>query len=72
MRYQLETYAAQLEKTGGLIEEFVNPKYKDESKNEFQKSTRLECMMQDYPKTLPSDASVGFTTINQVCIVLLG
>lgn len=56
----------QLKKTGGLIAEFVNPKYKDESKTAFQKSTRLECMMQDYPKTLPSDARVGFTAINQV------
>lgn len=28
--------------------------------SEFQKPTRLECMMQDYPKLLPGDAKVGF------------
>jgi len=30
--------------------EFVNPKYADEAKTVFKKPTRLECMMQDYPK----------------------
>ncbi len=57
----------QLKKTSGLISEFVNPKYKDATKTAFQKSTRLECMMQDYPKTLSAEAKIGFTTINQVC-----
>lgn len=64
--FKLDTYMEQLKKTGGLIAEFVNPKYKDATKTQFQKSTRLECMMQDYPKTLDSSAKVGFTSINQV------
>ncbi len=41
-------------------------RYKDASKTAFKSSTRLECMMQDFPKALPPGAKVGFTTINQV------
>jgi hypothetical protein len=52
---------------GGTIGEFVNPKYKDATKTAFKSSTRLECMMQDYPKALPAGAKVGFIAINQVC-----
>jgi UDP-sugar pyrophosphorylase len=52
--------------TGGTIGEFVNPKYKDATKTAFKSSTRLECMMQDYPKALPADAKVGFIAINQL------
>ena len=63
---RLEPYVAQLEKTCGLISEFVNPKYRDASRTAFKSATRLECMMQDYPKELPSDARIGFTVINQV------
>lgn len=55
-----------MEKTHGIIAEFVNPKYKDDTRTAFKSSTRLECMMQDFPHGLPSDASVGFTVINQV------
>lgn len=45
--------------------EFVNPKYKDETKTLFKKPTRLECMMQDFPTVLEGDESsrVGFTSI---------
>ena len=39
-------YADTLDASGGLIAEFVNPKYKDASKTAFKSSTRLECMMQ--------------------------
>ena len=38
-------------------------RYKDASKTSFKSLTRLECMMQDYPKTLPPSARVGFTVI---------
>lgn len=55
---------------GGTIGEFVNPKYKDASKTAFKSSTRLECMMQDYPKALPADARVGFTVVNQVSLCM--
>lgn len=61
-----DSYAAALEETGGVIAEFVNPKYKDDTRTSFKSSTRLECMMQDFPHGLPPDAAVGFTVINQV------
>ncbi|XP_050364596.1 UDP-sugar pyrophosphorylase isoform X2 [Argentina anserina] len=60
---ELGSYIEELTKTGGAIQEFVNPKYKDTSKTSFKSSTRLECMMQDYPKTLPPSARVGFTVM---------
>ena len=60
----LDEYKTQLAKTGGQIEEFVNPKYKDDTKTAFKSPTRLECMMQDYPKALGSDAVVGFTVFD--------
>lgn len=64
--FSLESYHKTLQKTHGVIGEFVNPKYKDERKTEFKKSTRLECMMQDYPRALNSDAKVGFMVIKDV------
>lgn len=63
---KVSSYAQSLKETQGIIAEFVNPKYKDASKTAFKSSTRLECMMQDYPKALPSSAAVGFTLVNQV------
>ena len=64
---KLDTYVSELERHGGVIAEFVNPKYVDAgARTTFKSSTRLECMMQDFPKTLPEGANVGFTTINQV------
>ncbi|KAF5200736.1 Udp-sugar pyrophosphorylase [Thalictrum thalictroides] len=61
---ELNSYIEELKKTQGAISEFVNPKYKDSSKTSFKSSTRLECMMQDYPKTLPPSARVGFTVMD--------
>jgi hypothetical protein len=68
---KLEPYVRQLEGTGGAVGEFVNPKYKDISRTAFLKPTRLECMMQDYPKTLSSAEAVGFTSFLEVCTVAL-
>ena len=60
---KLESYVATLQRTQGVMEEFVNPKYADATKTAFKKPTRLECMMQDYAKVLPSGSSnIGFTT----------
>ncbi|GLT77929.1 hypothetical protein SLA2020_494830 [Shorea laevis] len=61
---ELDPYIGELNKTGGAIKEFVNPKYKDASKTSFKSSTRLECMMQDYPKTLSPSVRVGFTVMD--------
>eukprot|EP00823_Brevimastigomonas_motovehiculus_P002911 TRINITY_DN1733_c0_g1_i1.p1 TRINITY_DN1733_c0_g1~~TRINITY_DN1733_c0_g1_i1.p1 ORF type:complete len:523 (-),score=97.57 TRINITY_DN1733_c0_g1_i1:190-1647(-) len=58
----IPSYAENLEKTSGIIAEFINPKYADSSRNKFKKDARLECMMQDYPKLLQgTNALVGFT-----------
>ncbi|XP_042408018.1 UDP-sugar pyrophosphorylase-like [Zingiber officinale] len=61
---ELEPYIEELNKTRGAISEFVNPKYKDSTKTAFKSSTRLECMMQDYPKSLSPSARVGFTVMD--------
>lgn len=63
--FELESYVQTLDATKGIMPEFVNPKYKDPEKTIFQKPTRLECMMQDFPTVLsPALASrVGFTCL---------
>ena len=43
----------------------MNPKYKDEAKTLFKKPTRLECMMQDFPKLFSAEHRVGFTQIER-------
>lgn len=48
--FRLGPYVSNLEKSHGVMGEFVNPKYADAAKTVFKKPTRLECMMQDYPK----------------------
>lgn len=60
--FALPPYVDVLEQTKGLMPEFVNPKYQDASRTVFKKPTRLECMMQDYPKLLPAGAKVGFSS----------
>jgi UDP-sugar pyrophosphorylase len=59
--FKIPEYVANLQKTGGVIPEFVNPKYANAEKTVFKSPTRLECMMQDYPKLLNSAGQVGFT-----------
>ena len=44
--FNLDSYVEVLERTKGVMTEFVNPKYKDAEKTIFKKPTRLECMMQ--------------------------
>lgn len=59
--FELDSYFKTLKKNKGLMPEFVNPKYADESKTTFKSPTRLECMMQDYPQLLTENEKVGFT-----------
>lgn len=66
----LEAYAKTLRgEDQGVVLEFVNPKYKDETRTEFKKPTRLECMMQDLPKLfqkeLGSDVNIGYTMLDR-------
>lgn len=53
----------------GVVEEFVNPKFKDALRTAFTKPTRLECMMQDFPKLLAKEllgqARIGFTSFEK-------
>lgn len=53
----------------GVVLEFVNPKYKDDTRTDFKKPTRLECMMQDIPKLfqkeMGSEANIGFTNFDR-------
>lgn len=62
--FSLDPYLETLTQTKGCIPEFVNPKYKNKEKTQFT-STRLECMMQDYPKLLSSNARVSFTQFDR-------
>ena len=64
--FQLDIYLNALDKTKGLIPEFVNPKYADEAKTKFKSPTRLECLMQDLPKLLTDGEKVGFTSYPSV------
>jgi len=59
--FKIPEYYENLTKTGGVIPEFVNPKYANAEKTVFKSPTRLECMMQDYPKLLTGTGQVGFT-----------
>ena len=66
--FEIGLYAKVLAECKGMVPEFVNPKYADASKRTFRKPTRLECMMQDYPKLLAGDAKVGFVQLERaVC-----
>jgi len=53
----------------GVVLEFVNPKYKDDTRTEFKKPTRLECMMQDIPKLfqkeMGANVNIGFTMFDR-------
>jgi UDP-sugar pyrophosphorylase len=64
----LEDYVHTLERTMGVIPEFVNPKYADATRSQFVSPTRLECMMQDYPKLLAPESKVGVTQFErEIC-----
>jgi len=61
--FSIPDYDEQLRRTQGHVPEFVNPKYTDGTKTSFKSPTRLECMMQDYPRTIPASSRVGFTLL---------
>ncbi len=60
--FELAPYLKALDRTKGLIPEFVNPKYADDTKTTFKSPTRLECLMQDFPKLLVNNEKVGFSS----------
>ncbi|CAN0437303.1 unnamed protein product [Ascophyllum nodosum] len=68
--FKLDTYLKVLKgEDMGVMVEFVNPKYKPGSRTEFKKPTRLECMMQDFPKLMAKElgnsAKIGFTSFDK-------
>jgi len=63
--FSVPEYLQTLTETQGCIAEFINPKYADSTKTKFKTPTRLECMMQDYPKLLKTNERVGVTQIDK-------
>ena len=61
----MESYVRILEDSQGIIAEFVNPKYTDETKTAFKKPTRLETMMQDLPKLFGESEKVGVSIFDR-------
>jgi UDP-sugar pyrophosphorylase len=55
-----------LESSGGVVAEFVNPKFSDSTCTAFKKPSRLETLMQDLPKNFTSGEKVGVTVFNRV------
>ncbi len=62
---RMASYVKILERSQGIIAEFVNPKYADETKISFKKPTRLETMMQDLPKLFGPDEKVGVSIFDR-------
>ncbi len=62
---RMEPYLKVLRSSGGIIAEFVNPKFADDSRTVFKKPARLETMMQDLPKLFVSGEKVGVTVFER-------
>jgi UDP-sugar pyrophosphorylase len=62
---RVASYVRILEKSKGIIAEFVNPKYADKTKTSFKSPTRLETMMQDLPKLFGADEKVGVSIFDR-------
>lgn len=63
---RLEPYLKVLEESGGVVAEFVNPKFSDSTRTAFKKPARLETLMQDLPKNFTSGERVGVTVFDRV------
>ena len=59
--FRLKPYIKILHETKGLVPEFVNPKYVDETRKKFKAPTRLETLMQDVPKLVKNGETIGNT-----------
>ena len=62
---KLASYVRILERSRGIIAEFVNPKYADAARTTFKKPTRLETMMQDLPRLFGPDEKPGVTVFDR-------
>ena len=63
---RLAPYLKVLESSGGVVAEFVNPKFSDGTRTCFKKPARLETLMQDLPKNFTSGEKVGVTVFDRV------
>ena len=59
--FNLKPYLNVISEANGLVPEFVNPKYVDETRKKFKAPTRLETLMQDVPKLVKHNETVGNT-----------
>ena len=59
--FNLKPYLDIISDSKGLVPEFVNPKYVDETRKKFKAPTRLETLMQDVPKLVKNGESIGNT-----------
>eukprot|EP00967_Tisochrysis_lutea_P072521 scaffold96707_cov33-Tisochrysis_lutea.AAC.2 len=57
----MDSYLEVLSTTQGHVDEFINPKFNDATRSTFKSPTRLECMMQDFAKTMLPHHRVGWT-----------
>ena len=62
---RLAPYLVVLESSGGVVAEFVNPKFSDGTRTSFKKPARLETLMQDLPKNFTSSEKVGVTVFDR-------
>jgi len=62
---RLAPYLKALESSGGVVAEFVNPKFSDGTRTSFKKPARLETLMQDLPKNFTSGEKVGVTVFDR-------
>ncbi|CAD2098940.1 UTP--glucose-1-phosphate uridylyltransferase, putative [Plasmodium vinckei lentum] len=46
--FEIRKYNEILKKTNGIVPEYINPKYSDDTKQNFSSPARIECMMQDF------------------------
>jgi UDP-sugar pyrophosphorylase len=62
---RLAPYIQVLKASGGIVAEFVNPKFADASRTTFKKPARLETLMQDLPKSFSSGEKTGVTIFDR-------
>lgn len=62
---RIAPYLKVLEASGGVVAEFVNPKFADSSRTTFKKPARLETLMQDLPKSFTSGEKTGVTIFDR-------
>lgn len=63
--FSLPRYAERLDETSGVVPEFVNPKWADFAKTKLKSSTRLESLMQDFPRLCKEEDKVGMTQFDR-------